>query len=385
MKHKIYPILLHFTLLGLSLSALLSCTNRKEEVVVVATQHPNPYNITVPQFFPTQMNIPADNPLTVEGIKLGRYLFYDGRLSGRTESDSLMSCSTCHLQSNSFECGVNNFDNGHPFGLSGIPTQHSMLPLINLVWNNSGYTWNGAVYNGNPTTNNRTLEDIVLIVIQLPSEINGSAQKTVETIASIPIYPPRFEAAFGSPEVNIDRICKAIAQFIRTLISSNSKFDKYMRGEVQLSTQELNGLVLFTTEQGADCVQCHGGGGHVLFTTNLFYNNAKDSVFNDVGDRFHVTFNTQDIGAYRAPTLRNIAYTAPYMHDGRFKTLDEVVNFYSEGLVASPYTSTFMHKIPNGGAHLSPQQKSDLIAFLHSLSDEDFINNASFSKPADLP
>ncbi|MEI8202797.1 MAG: cytochrome c peroxidase [Bacteroidota bacterium] len=367
----------------ISLITLLSCSNKKNEVPI--TTHATPYTLTIPQFFPTQLNIPADNPLTIEGIKLGRYLFYDGRLSGRTESDSMMCCATCHQQSKSFECGVNNFNNGHPYGLTGIPTQHTMLPLINLVWNNSGYTWNGAIYNNNPIPNNRTLEDVVLIVIQLPSEIDGTAAKTVQTIASIPIYPPMFEAAFGTSEVTIDRICKAIAQFIRTLISSNSKFDKYMRGEAQLSSSELSGLVLFTTEQGADCFHCHGGGGNVLFTTNLFYNNAKDSVFTDLSDRYHVTFNTQDIGAYRAPTLRNIAYTAPYMHDGRFKTLDEVIDFYSEGLVASPYTSTLMHKIPFGGAHLTPQQKSDLKAFLNTLSDEDFINNPDFSKPADLP
>ncbi len=361
---------------------MMSCEKEKAEI---SLNKPTPYNISIPQFFPTKLNIPENNPLTVEGIKLGRYLFYDGRFSGRTEADSLMCCASCHKQSSAFVCGLSNYNNGHPYGITGISTPHTMLPLINLVWNSSGYLWNGSVYPSNSNISSRNIEDVVPMAILAPHEINGTIEKTVQTIASIPMYPPMFEAAFGTNEVNIDRISKAIAQFIRTLISSNSKFDKYMRGEVQLSAQELNGLVLFTTEQGADCFHCHGGGGNVLFTTNLFYNNAKDSIFNDPFDRYHVTFSTQDIGAYRAPTLRNIAYTAPYMHDGRLKTLEEVINFYSEGLVNSPYISSFMHKVPFGGAHLTPSQKSDLKAFLNSLSDPEFITNPNFAKPTDLP
>ena len=109
--------------------------------------NPTPYEIKVPKFFPTNMNIPADNPLTVEGVELGRYLFYDGRLSGQTQPCSMMSCGTCHLQSRSFECGIDHpkFTGGKTFGLTGIVTPHYMLPLINLVWNESGYLWSGSV------------------------------------------------------------------------------------------------------------------------------------------------------------------------------------------------------------------------------------------------
>lgn len=363
---------------------LFSC--KKEDTAFKTT----PYKIIIPPFFPTVLNIPKDNPLTAEGIKLGRYLFYDGRLSGRTDKDSLMSCSTCHIQSNAFECGVNHpiFIDGHPFGLTGIKTPHTMLPLINLVWNFNGYLWNGKINNSNPDVNLRNIENVVPMAITAAHEIIGSTEKTVQLISSISIYPPMFKAAFGTEEVNIERISKAIAQFIRILISSDSKFDRYLRGQEQLSLSELNGLVLFTTENGGDCFHCHGGEGNPLFTTNMFYNNGKDTSFTgefeNTGDRYHITGNPIDIGAYRAPTLRNIEYSAPYMHDGRFKTLDEVLEFYNNAIVVSPYTSPLMHHAVNGGIHLSVSQISDLKAFLKTLSDPTFINNPEFSKPSDL-
>lgn len=371
----------YFILLGL-LVGLMSCKKDKP-----TEYRATPYAITIPPYFPTQLNIPADNPLTVEGIKLGRYLFYDGRLSGRT--DSLMTCATCHVQSKGFECGMDNpdFPGGHPRGLTGIPSPHAMLPLVNLVWNNSGYMWNGKVNTTNTDTNFRNLENFIRMGILAPHEMSGSIDKTLNLIKSIAIYPPMFKAAFGTGDVTLDRISKTIAQFIRTLISSDSRFDRYLRGEIQLTQAELRGYVLFTTETGADCFHCHGGGGNPLFTTHLFYNNGKDTCFTgpceDVRDRYHITGNPADIGAYRAPTLRNIEYTAPYMHDGRFKTLDEVLNFYNTGIQNSPYTHPLMHYAAYGGVQLTPSELSDLKMFLLSLSDPCFISNPAFSKPDD--
>jgi cytochrome c peroxidase len=214
-----------------------------------------------------------------------------------------------------------------------------------------------------------------------PDEMNSTAEKTVAAIAGIPTYPPMFKKAFGTEEVTMDRIKKAIAQFIRTLISGNSKFDKFMRGEVQLTNSELRGYILFTTEEGADCFHCHGSEGTPLFTTNLFYNNALDSIFDDPHDRYGYTGNPSDIGAYRAPTLRNVVVTAPYMRDGRFETLDEVLRFYNEGLIYSPYVHPLMHKINQGGALLTPPQLEDLKAFLNTLTDEEFLTNPQFANP----
>jgi cytochrome c peroxidase len=352
---------------------------------------PTPYQIVIPKFFPTDIQIPADNPMTVEGIELGRNLFYDGRMSGRTNPDSLMSCGTCHLQSRAFECGIDHpkFIGGHPFGITGIKTPHVMLPMMNLVFNNNGYFWNGLISASNPDPNRRTLEDIVYMGVVAPHELIGDTAHTVKLIQNTMGYPVLFLRAFGSSTVTFKNISRAVAQFIRTLISSNSKFDKYMRGEVALTDDELGGLGVFTTENGGDCFHCHGSGGNPLFTTNLYYNNGKQTDFmganDDIRDRFHVTGNPMDIGAYRAPSLRNIDLTGPYMHDGRFKTLDDVLNFYSTGVVASPSISPYMHHVNTGGVNLTPPQKVMLKAFLMSLHDDDFITNPKFSKPAKFP
>jgi cytochrome c peroxidase len=169
---------------------------------------PTPYEIKVPKFFPTRMNIPADNPMTVEGVELGRFLFYDGRLSGNTEPAKLMSCGTCHLQSRSFECGIDHpkFTGGHPFGITGIQTPHVMLPLINLVWNESGYFWSGSVSNSNPNTSQRSIEDIVRMGVVAPHEMAGDTNKTKALIQSIPGYPELFEKGFGSRTVTFRNI-----------------------------------------------------------------------------------------------------------------------------------------------------------------------------------
>lgn len=348
-----------------------------------------PYTLKIPKYFPTILNIPDDNPMTVEGVKLGRYLFYDGRLRGYSGSnpDSLMSCATCHLQAHGFECGVDHpkYIHGKTFGINGKPTPHNMMPLCNLVFNNNGYFWNGVIHKDNVNSGRGNIENIVSMGITAEHEMNSSIERAVHTIENISLYPPMFKAAFGTEEVTIERIEKAIAQFVRTLISGNSKFDRYIQGIEQLNSDELGGFVLFTTEEGADCFHCHGSDGNLLMTTNQFYNNGLDSVFTNQRDRYSVTGNQADIGAYKAPSLRNIEVTAPYMYDGRFLTLDEVIDFYSEGLHATPYIHPLMHKIGDGGALLTPKEKRQLKAFLLSLTDTDFLTNPDFSKPGDLP
>ena len=372
----------YFIILLIPLLLLFAC---KEDVEVIENNidndnyKPTPYFFQIPYRFPTKIYIPDDNPMTKEGIELGRLLFYDGRMSGRVHIDSSMSCASCHLQSHAFECGIdsNKFNlNGHPRGITGIFTPHYMLPLINLAWNPNTYLWNGKT---------KYLEDLTWMGITAPHEMFSDTNKVKALFQSIPGYPPLFKKAFGSDQITVKNMGRAIAQFVRTLVSANSKFDKYMRGEVKLTPEELQGFVLFTTEEGADCFHCHGGDGNPLFTTNLFYNNAKDSVFTDPRDRYHVTFDPTDIGAYKATTLRNIEFTGPYMHDGRFATLDEVINFYSDGLVWSPYVHPLMHKINEGGARLTPSEKKALKAFLLTLSDHDFITNPDFGPPSNFP
>lgn len=334
---------------------------------------PTPYDLQIPQFFPEQVYIPDDNPLTEEGVKLGRYLFYDGRLAGREDEGVYLSCGHCHKQENSFEIGL---PRPHPINPDGLSTPHTMLPLVNLLWNPGHINWSGS---------RSTIEEDVWGFINAPHEANSTPEKAVEAIKNIPMYPPMFKDAFGTEEVTFDRIAKAISQFIRTIISSNTKFDRYMRGEEQLSLSELNGFVLFTTEEGADCFHCHGGYGNPLFTTHLFYNNGKDTSFVGESDRYSVTGDETMKGAYKATTLRNIEYTGPYMHDGRFETLDEVIDFYAHELKWSPYIDPLMHHINNNGNQLNPSEKADLKAFLKTLSDPTLLSDPRYSRPEDLP
>ncbi len=381
-KHRNIILIISFSLL------LFSC--KKDDPEPIPYQ-PTPYNIEIPFGFPTNLNIPADNPMTVEGIELGKYLFYDGRMSGRTHPDSLMSCATCHIQANSFECGINHpeYISGFTHGITGKPTPHVMLPMINLVWNSSGYLWNGFIYSENPNAQFRNIEDLVWMGIVAEHEMNSDTNLAKEVIQNIPGYPELFKKAFGSETVTVKNMGRAIAQFIRTIISANSKFDKYLRGELQLSQSELHGFVLFTTEEGADCFHCHGGYGNPLFTTHLYYNNGKDSLFTgpyeDTRDRYHVTGDPMDYGAYKATTLRNIELTGPYMHDGRFATLDDVIEFYSHHLLWSPYINPLMHHINNGGVQLTPNEKADLKAFIQTLRDNEFLTNSDFEPPDKFP
>ena len=358
-----------------------SCDPKPTEVPFSAT----PYYLEIPRFFPTNLHIPNDNPLTVEGIELGKHLFYDERLCGYLgeNPDSMMSCATCHVQANNFDIGMNNprFPGGKSFGLSGAPTPHNTMPLMNLVFNSEGYFWNGMVHEANPDILKRTLEDIVLMGITAPHEMNSTPERAVFALKQNPKYPAMFKNAFGTEEIRIVYIQKAIAQFIRTLVSANSKFDRFCRGKEQLTEDEMNGYVLFSTEEGADCFHCHGGDGNLLLTTNMYYNNALSNSFDDLRDRFAVTRNTQDIGAYRAPSLRNCMVSPPYMHDGRFTTIDEVLEFYNFGLQYSPFVHPLMHKIDQGGAFLTLSQIAYLKAFLNTLTDTDFLTNPQFSKP----
>lgn len=369
---------------------LLSCKKEKplDDVYIPSDgdYKPTPYSIKAPWYFPTLMNIPADNPLTVEGIFLGRTLFYDPRMSGKQALDSQMTCGTCHLQEYAFECGVNGpFPGGRPLGIGGVYTPHYMLALYNLVWHQNGYLWNGSIHPSNSNPRKRALEDLCWMGVHAPHEMASDTNKARDAINNIPGYKPLFKKAFNTEKITFDLMAKAISQFVRSIISCDSKFDKYLQGQASLTPSEMNGFVLFTTESGADCFHCHGGDGNPLFSTFLFYNNGLDTAFSDPRDRFSFTGDPADIGAYKAPSLRNCEFTGPYMHDGRFQTLDEVIDFYSEGVKWSPYISPLMHKVNQGGAQLNPQQKADLKAFLLTLTDHTFLNNPDYGPPPSFP
>jgi cytochrome c peroxidase len=330
------------------IAATTSCKPKDAEYI------PTPYDLPQPSYFPTKNNIPTDNPMTVEGVSLGEKLFHDPRLSGRNGTDGIRSCASCHHREHNFEYGA------------PIHTHHAMLPLVNLAWNRSGLGWNGGV---------ATLEDMVLAAVTSPVEIDADTNQVVKYLQKTDDYPALFEKAFGSRDITFINIERAIAQYVRSLVSADSKFDRYLKGEEQLTEDELEGYELFCTEDGADCFHCHGGGGLALMTTNLFYNNGLDDTFNDPEDRSSITGSHWDRGAYKAPTLRNIAVSSPYMHDGRFTTLEEVIDFYSEGVKNSETINPLMHHVMDGGVRLTDEEKAQLKAFLYTLTDNRFLND----------
>ena len=324
------------------------------------------YELNIPEEFPS-VEIPANNPITKEGVALGRRLFFDPILS----ADSSMSCSTCHQTQLSFT------DNqAFSKGIDGMPGRRSTMSLLNLGFNNSGFFWDGRV---------ATLEEQALVPVEDPIELHNNWDTLVEKIKVHENYPVLFRKAFGiekAVEINKEMVVKAIAQFERTLISSGqSKFDRVRRGEAEFTADEQIGFDMFfdisVEYKDAECAHCHNV---PLLTTNEYFNNgiteAKNIVdFEDKGlgaisgDRF-------DIGKFRAPTLRNIELTAPYMHDGRFKTLEEVIEHYNSGGKYSETVSPLIRPLK-----LNETEKRQLLAFLKTLTDIEFIKNPEIQAP----
>ena len=319
---------------------------------------PTAYDFQIPESLP-EMAIPEDNPMTVQGLKLGRMLFYDPILSG----DSTLACAGCHLQENAFT-DPDRFSDG----IDGDLGDRNAMQIINLGYADRLF-WDGRADG---------LEHQALQPVENPVEMHETWPNAIKKLERHPDYPKLFYEAFEACDITKELAAKAIAQFERTMISGNSKFDKVTIGGlgVFFTDEELNGFEIFNTEKG-DCFHCHGG---ALFTDNEFHNNGLDTLAQDIGLE-KVTANRFDRGKFKPPTLRNIELTAPYMHDGRFETLEEVVNFYSDSLQFSETLDPLMKNIGQGGLRLTDQEKSDLIAFLKTLTDMGFIGNEAFSSP----
>ena len=329
-----------------------------------------PYELDIPALFPP-MDIPADNPMTVEGVELGRYLFWDPNLS----ADGTVSCGSCHLPSSAF-----SDPSAVSTGVGGAQGVRNSMVLVNVGWAPS-FFWDGRA---------ATLEEQVQIPIPHPDEMALPWPEALSRLEADPDYPDRFGAAFGSKDITQERTAKALAQFLRTLISADSKYDRWRRGETTLTDSEFNGYTMFLSEGGdpettpggqfgGDCFHCHSEAG-TLFSDHLFRNNGLDPNFVADAGLAGVTGMPLDSGRFKTPTLRNVALSAPYMHDGRFTTLEEVIDHYNSGGVASSTVDPFM-KYTTGGLTLSPQMKADLIAFLHTLTDTAFIANPAFQDP----
>lgn len=296
------------------------------------------------------------NPLTEEGFQLGRKLFYDPIIS----RDSSISCASCHLQYTGFA----HVDHNVSHGIEGRKGTRNALALINLAWSSS-FHWDGGV-------NHLDVQGIN--PIQHPAEMDNSLNVVIERLSNHPLYPSLFEAATGSRKITTASLMKMLTQFTVSLVSANSKYDQVMRKEqgVSFTTQEQEGLELFRKH----CEACHA---EPLFARSSFASNGLplDSLFNDVG-RYAITHKNTDSMRFKIPTLRNSEFTFPYMHDGRFKKLKEVINFYSDEIdVRGRYLDNRL-RTP---MHFNDKQKKDLLAFLFTLTDKEFLYNKRFSFP----
>jgi cytochrome c peroxidase len=353
------------------LTALVLMAACKKENVIEecpTAKTATPYNLVIPQFFPP-MDIPADNPLTVEGIELGRFLFWEKKLSG----NNTQSCGSCHIPQNGF---------GDPSqfstGINGDVGNRQAMALVNLGWAYN-YFWDGR---------SPTLEDQVTHPVENPIEMAEDWENALVELRNDPIYPPMFEAAYGSTEITKEKAAKAMASFLRTLISSNSKFDLERRGEYVFTPLEEMGFNLFIAEGGSnapegtvggDCFHCHGAAG-MQMGDYLMHNNGLDATFENDPGLAAITGNPLDSGKFKTPSLRNVELSGPFMHDGRFATLEEVMDHYNTGGQISTTIDPFMEGA-GGGLFLGDVEKQAIIAFLKCLTDTSFVNNPAFSDP----
>ncbi|WP_064966463.1 cytochrome-c peroxidase [Tenacibaculum ovolyticum] len=339
----------------LFLLLLTNCSSKEEEIYT-----PTSASLKIPTLFQQKLIapvIPNSNALTKEAIALGKKLFFDKILS----KDNTQSCATCHDPKKAFTDSDRFSD-----GIDGKLGIRNSMPLFNLAWNfDERFTWDGKEL---------SLERQALEPVRNPIEMHSKWTNVAQNIKEHPEYPTLFKEAFGNVKIDSTLITKALAQFERTLISGNSKFDRHLLGTTQLSPEEQNGFDVFMDETRGDCFHCHGSNNNPLWTDNKFHNNGLDAVLTDLG-LGKVTGDPNDNGKFKTPSIRNLKFTAPYMHDGRFNTLDEVIDHYSTGLKPSPTIDPLMKKVKQGGVNISNKDKADLKAFLLSLSDNDFVNS----------
>lgn len=298
----------------------------------------------------------SKNILTEQKVLLGRVLFYDPILS----KNNTISCSSCHSPYSAFT----HIDHALSHGINDSIGGRNSPALMNLAWQKS-FMWDGAINN---------IEVQALGPISHRVEMGNSINGVVDTLKKKLLYRQLFYNAFGDSLASGERTLKALAQFMLTLVSSNSKYDKVMRKEEIFTEQESKGYTLFQK----NCSSCHQ---EPLFTSSEFANNGLpvDSLLKDIG-RMRITQNNQDSLKFKIPTLRNIEYTYPYMHDGRFKKLMQVLNHYASGIQHSKTLATQLQK----PIQLSSNDKVDIIAFLMTLSDKNFVFNKKYAFPREV-
>lgn len=325
------------------------------------------------------VRIASDNPLTKEGVQLGRMLFYDPILS----ADSTQSCASCHNQANAFT------DNGKQFstGIKGQQGTRNSMGVFNLMWHLDGFFWDGR---------SDVLRHLALVPIEDPLEMDETIGNVLVKLSQSPMYQEEFKKAFNTSTVDEDLLGKALEQFMLSIVSGNSKYDRVKLGLETFTDEEAVGEIIFNAEAiplsqelnpskpanfGADCFHCHGT-GNGLFMRREFLSNGLPSN-GDLG-RGGANGNVADNYKFKTPSLRNIEHTAPYMHDGRFNTLEEVVQFYLSDMkstsAVNPNDAPNLHSLKDS-IYLSPAHKAALVSFLKTLTDDELLTKEEYSNP----
>ena len=345
----------------------IGCKDDEDTKVEGVVLDETPYNLEYNSF--PAPNIAADNPLTVQGVKLGRMLFYEKAMSG----DGKLACAGCHLQEFAFTDSAR-----FSIGIRGKKGGRQAMSVFNMAWHSNEFFWDGRAH---------LLRDQSLLPIQDKLEMDETLENVVGKLNEKQTYKDQFIRTFGTDEITSLKISLALEQFMNSITSTNSKYDAYLKDTTVFSASEKRGFKLFNTEynqflpdqSGADCQHCHGGAN---FENDQYMNNGLDAdgAIQDSG-REKASKDAADKGKFKVMSLRNIAITAPYMHDGRFNTLEEVVEHYNNGLQASTTLDPALEQTRGTGLRLTTQDKKDLVAFLKTLTDKDLISNPAYSDP----
>ncbi len=346
---------------------LTSC--KKDPEPYVAEYDSTPYSLQYTNNTLPVPNLPSDNPLTIEKVELGRMLFYENQLS----KDGSMNCATCHVQSDGFS-DLNQFSTG----VEGLQGGRQAMAIFNMAWNENGFFWDGRA---------ELLRHQSILPIQDPLEMNETLENVISKLGSDTLYISQFKRAFDGGAITSLNISLALEAFMMSIVSDNSKYDRYLAGTETLTASEENGRVLFFAEyneffpatSGADCAHCHSG---TNFENDQYMNNGLDTdgTMTDEG-RQDATGDPNDKGKFKVTSLRNIAVTEPYMHDGRFSTLEEVIDHYNDGIQQSATLDPALDATTTTGLMLDATEKADLINFLKTLTDDSYLNNPAYKSP----
>ncbi|MBS1774142.1 MAG: c-type cytochrome [Bacteroidetes bacterium] len=308
-----------------------------------------------PDYFPAPHYLHTTNVFSKQGFELGRKLFFDPVLS----INNSISCASCHKQEYAFADGGEILSKG----IDGRTGRRHTPSIFNMAWNTS-FMWDGGVNH---------LEVMPLAPLTNPNEMGETISHIVYKLNRHNEYPSLFKEVFHRDSIDDQQMFWALAQYMSNLVSSDSKYDKVLTNRDKFTAEEQQGYNLYK----ANCAACHK---EPLFTDYSFQNNGLDVVYTADSGRYRITTNNDDWGKFKVPTLRNAAVTYPYMHDGRFATLDDVLKHYSDGILASPTLSSLLIKNGKPGLALTKSEQQLIITFLKTLTDSTFLHNTNLAE-----